>query len=204
MFHEQVIMKTLEFLLSNDKNIRVVGFDDTPFDTSTPDTQRVNICGVVCNTAQFEGMLWGEVTKDGTDATDTVIGMLENSKFNDQVHVMLFDGIAFGGFNILDITQISEQLNRPCIAVMRDIPDFERIGQAIDNVDSSEERIALIKKAGIIYSLNMFHFQVKGCTPEDAARLLQKVTVNGNVPEALRIAHLIGSAVKTGQSGKRA
>lgn len=45
---------------------------------------------------------------------------------------------------------------------------------------------------------------VKGCTPDEAARLLQTVTENGNVPEALRIAHLIGSAVKTGQSGKRA
>lgn len=52
-------MKPLEFLLSNDKNVRVVGFDDTPFDTSTHDVQRVNICGVVCNTMKFEGMLRG-------------------------------------------------------------------------------------------------------------------------------------------------
>jgi uncharacterized protein len=197
-------MKSLEYLLSNKKNIRVIGFDDTPFDTLTAEHQMVNICGVVCNTTKFEGMLWAEVTKDGTDATGKVIDMLEKSKFNDQVHAVLFDGIAFGGFNILDISQISEQLNRPCIAVMRDIPDFESIEQAVDKVHKSEVRNALIKKAGTVYSLNTFHFQVKGCTPDEGARLLQTVTENGNVPEALRIAHLIGSAVKTGQSGKRA
>jgi hypothetical protein len=197
-------MKPLEYLLSNNKNIRVIGFDDTPFDTLTTDAQMVNICGVVCNTTKFEGMLWSEVTKDGTDATSVVIDMLEKSKFNDQVHAVLFDGIAFGGFNILDITLISERLKRPCIAVMRNIPDFKRIGQAIDNVHSTEIRNALIEKAGMVYSLNTYHFQVKGCTPDTAALLLQRVTENGNVPEALRIAHLIGSAVKTGQSGKRA
>lgn len=199
-----MIVKTLEYLLCNNKNIRVIGFDDTPFDTLTSDTQIVNICGVLCNTTKFEGMLWGEVTKDGTDASVNVIDMLEKSKFNDQVHAVLFDGIAFGGFNILDITQISERLQRPCIAVMRDIPDFERIRKAIENVHSSNVRNALINKAGTVYSLNTFHFQVKGCTPDEAALLLRTVTENGNVPEALRIAHLIGSAVKTGQSGKRA
>jgi endonuclease V-like protein UPF0215 family len=197
-------MKTLGYLLNNNKNIRVIGFDDTPFDTLSTDAQMVNICGVVCNTTKFEGMLWGEVLKDGTDATSVVIDIMEKSKFNDQVHAILFDGIAFGGFNILDITLINERLRRPCIAVMRGIPDFKRIGQAIDNVHSSEVRTALIEKAGTVYSINTYHFQVKGCTPDDAALLLQRVTENGNVPEALRIAHLIGSAVKTGQSGKRA
>lgn len=197
-------MKTLEYLLGNNKNIRVIGFDDTSFDTLTTSSQMVNICGVVCNTVKFEGLLWGEVTKDGTDATEVVIDMVKKSKFNDQVHVVLFDGIAFGGFNILDITQISEQLCRPCIAVMRDIPDFKRIKLAIDNVHNSEIRNTLIKNAGMVYSLNGFNFQVKGCTPDAAAQLLRRVTENGKVPEALRIAHLIGSAVKTGQSGKRA
>lgn len=37
-----------------------------------------------------------------------------------------------------------------------------------------------------------------------ALRVLNRVTDTGKVPEALRLAHLIGSAVKTGQSSKRA
>ncbi|OAD24097.1 hypothetical protein THIOM_000050 [Candidatus Thiomargarita nelsonii] len=35
-------------------------------------------------------------------------------------------------------------------------------------------------------------------------KILQRLTLTGHVPEALRIAHLIGSAVMTGESGKRA
>jgi len=36
------------------------------------------------------------------------------------------------------------------------------------------------------------------------AKILNQVTDTGNVPEALRIAHLIGSAIKTGESSNRA
>jgi endonuclease V-like protein UPF0215 family len=49
-----------------------------------------------------------------------------------------------------------------------------------------------------------FVFQVRGAEPDEAAFALRKLTDRGNVPEALRLAHLVGSAVMTGESGKRA
>lgn len=49
-----------------------------------------------------------------------------------------------------------------------------------------------------------FIFQAKGCSKETAGLLLQRVTDTGNVPETLRLAHLIGAAIKTGQSSNSA
>ncbi|MCK5902663.1 MAG: hypothetical protein KAG28_05885 [Cocleimonas sp.] len=43
-----------------------------------------------------------------------------------------------------------------------------------------------------------------GCDADIASATLQNVTDTGKVPEALRLAHLIGSAMKTGESSQRA
>ncbi|MFP2934395.1 hypothetical protein ACLESO_56630 [Pyxidicoccus sp. 3LG] len=45
---------------------------------------------------------------------------------------------------------------------------------------------------------------MQGAEPPLVAEALARVTDRGNVPEPLRLAHLIGSAVVTGQSGQRA
>lgn len=63
---------------------------------------------------------------------------------------------------------------------------------------------SIIQKAGAIYQIQGFVFQVAGCDELNAARLLQQVTDTGKVPEALRIAHLIAAAIKYGESSQRA
>jgi len=49
-----------------------------------------------------------------------------------------------------------------------------------------------------------FVFQVRGADPDAIAAALARVTDRGNVPEALRLAHLVGAAVVRGESGRRA
>ena len=195
-------MRSLDDLLRLNKSIRVIGFDDAPF--ARERGSLVNISGIICSNAQFEGMLWGETTKDGVDATETLAVMLLNSKFYAQVHVVLTDGIAVGGFNMIDLPKLAELLQRPCIAVMRKMPDLVAIDHALQNFDDYAERKACMERAGEIYQASPFVYQTAGCSPETAASLLSQLTINGNVPEALRIAHLIGSAIKTGQSSQRA
>ncbi|MGA9522477.1 MAG: DUF99 family protein [Myxococcaceae bacterium] len=47
-------------------------------------------------------------------------------------------------------------------------------------------------------------FQVQGGDPDEIAQALRRITDTGHVPEALRLAHLIGSAIVTGESSHRA
>lgn len=195
-------MRKLSEIIRLNKVVRVIGFDDAPFNKSKDD--KVSISGIVCANTRFEGMLWDQVHQDGNDATDIVIRLVAQSKFYHQVNVLLFDGLAFGGFNILDLSLISTQLERPCIAVMRRQPDLTAIDNALQNFSDYEQRKKLIEKAGKIYQLEDFTFQVTGTDAATAAAVLRQLTDTGKVPEALRLAHLIGSAVKTGQSSKRA
>lgn len=192
----------LSELIRKNKNIRVVGFDDAPF--AAPRGSAVNISGVICSNTRFEGMLWGCAEKDGTNATEVLAAMLRQSKFYEQVHVVLIDGIAIGGFNVVDLPALAQTLKKPCIAVMRKMPDLTAIDSALKNFSDYEPRIERLKRAGEVHSLKSFYFQAQGCEAEIAAEALNRLTDTGRVPEALRLAHLIGAAVMTGQSSNRA
>ncbi len=180
----------------------MIGFDDAPFEKERGSP--VKISGVVCSNTRFEGMLWGEVSKDGTDATEVIVKLLQHSKFYKQVNVILIDGIAVGGFNIIDLPRLSDTLKRPCLAVMRKYPDMQAVNKALMNFADYQQRKKLIVSAGKIYSQQSFYFQLSGCDPYSAAKVLEQVTDRGHVPEALRLAHLIGAAIMTGESSCRA
>ena len=64
--------------------------------------------------------------------------------------------------------------------------------------------MAIIERAGPIHVREPFVFQVVGASPEHSTEALSLLTDRGHVPEALRLAHLIGAAVMTGQSSQRA
>ena len=188
--------------LNFSKRLRVIGFDDAPFEKHSD--SKVNLSGIVCSNTRFEGMLWGEIARDGDDSTQVLIELITQSKFYRQLHAVLLDGVAFGGFNIVDLKLLSEALELPCITVMRRQPDMESIYSALQNLNNTQEKINRLKLAGKVFEQSPFCFQVSGCEPKAAYNILQKVTDTGHVPEALRIAHLIGSAIKTGQSSSRA
>lgn len=192
----------LESLLQLNRTIRVIGFDDAPFIRRKGG--RAFIAGVVCADTRFEGMVWGQVRQDGWNSTDTICKLLEKGKFLPQLHIVLIDGIAFGGFNIVDLPKLQERLKLPCVAVMRRFPNLPAVEQSLRRLPQAERRLRLLHRAGKIYPFPPFFFQVSGEHPEIIAAVLQRLTDCGKVPEALRQAHLIGAAIVKGESGKSA
>lgn len=192
----------LDALLRLNRVIRVIGFDDAPFLRNAG--KPVAISGVVCAGTRFEGMVWGQIEPDGWDATEVILTLLLGRKFLPQLHIVLLDGIAFGGFNVIDLPRLSEQLQLPCVAVMRRMPNLVTIEQAIYRLPHPERRLQLLQRAGTIYAYPPFFFQVCGACPQLTFSVLQRLTDCGKVPEALRLAHLIGAAVVKGESGSSA
>jgi len=182
--------------------IRAIGFDDAPFDRRRGG--RVHVAGVVCAGTRFEGMVWGHVRQDGWDATEALVRLLEGGKFLPQLHVVLLDGLSFGGFNLVDLDALARRLGRPCVAVMRRPPDLVAVERALRRLPRPERRLALLARAGPVQVRPPFAFQVRGAAPDAAADALRRLTDRGNVPEPLRLAHLVGAAVRRGESGRRA
>ncbi|MCE9669170.1 DUF99 family protein [Myxococcus stipitatus] len=181
---------------------RVIGFDDGPFPRRAG--VAVPLAGVVCAGTRFEGLVWGRVRRDGWNATDAVCRLLEGGKFLPQLHAVLLDGIAFGGFNVVDLPLLAARLEKPCVAVMRRPPDLDAVERALRRLPRADARWAKLLRAGPIHQVRGFTFQCQGATPDEVGELLQAITDRGHVPEPLRLAHLIGSAVVTGESSQRA
>lgn len=192
----------LEALLRLNRVIRVIGFDDAPFIRHAGG--KVSLAGVVCAGTRFEGMVWGQIEQDGWDATDVILKLLLPGKFLPQLHIVLLDGIGFGGFNIIDLPRLSEELKIPCVAVMRRMPKLAAIEQAMRRLPQPEKRLERLYRAGTIHAHPPFFFQVCGACPQVTLSVLQRLTDCGKVPEALRLAHLIGAAVIKGESGSSA
>lgn len=192
----------LAALLRLNRTIRVIGFDDAPFVRRSP--QPVPVAGVVCAGTRFEGMLWDSIQADGWDATEILSRRLLQSKFLPQLHVVLLDGISMGGFNVIDLPLLAHTIQRPCVAVMRRLPNLGAIESAMQRLPDFQQRLDVLRRAGEIHRSPPFYFQVCGAAPETTASALDRLTDRGHVPEALRVAHLVAAAVIKGESGRQA
>ena len=184
------------------RSIRASGFDDAPFERGRRGD--VGLAGVVCAGTRFEGLVWGRVRQDGWNAGTEIARLLRGGKFLPQVHLVLLDGIAFGGLNVVDLEALARALGRPCAAVMRRAPDLPAMERAIRRLPRPDRRLALLSSAGPIHHRPPFWFQVRGADPDATARALARLTDRGAVPEPLRLAHLVATAIARGESGRRA
>jgi endonuclease V-like protein UPF0215 family len=194
------------------RTLRAIGFDDAPFDRPSSGAEAregargrdVSLAGVVCAGTRFEGLVWGRVRRDGWNATEEVVRLLAGGKFLPQIHLVLLDGIAFGGFNVVDLAALADALARPCAAVMRRPPDLDAVERAIRRLPRPERRLELLRRAGPVHHAEGFVFQVCGAGADETGRVLARLTDRGAVPEPLRLAHLVAGAVRRGESGRRA
>lgn len=192
----------LSRLIHKNGQVRVIGFDDSPHKRHV-DTV-IDINGIITNKAVFEGMISGIVDANGINASFVLADMYLNSKFSGQIHAILIDGITFA-FNTVDLPALFKMTGIPIIAVMRHKPNLDKIYNVIEKYcDDPDDYKRIYENAGAIFRHDNFFFQCCGLSEAQAHYILGQTTVNGNVPEPLRIAHLIGSSIKTGQSSNRA
>lgn len=188
------------------RQVRVLGVDDSPF---TFQSKKTLVVGVVARLPMYvEGIMQTECEVDGTDANDKISDMVLRSRYREQVRLIMFDGIAVGGFNVLDISRIRELTGIPCATVTRELPDFKSMEDALrKNFPDWRERMDLITRHPL-YKVGTkrhpIYAAVTGMDIDIVDTIIQESTVQGSLPEPLRVAHLISSAMVRGESYGRA
>jgi endonuclease V-like protein UPF0215 family len=181
----------------------VVGFDDAPFDPSRADP--VKVVGAVYAGHRLDGVLVGQVQRDGLDATDGLRELVAGSRFRQHIRLLMLQGIAFGGFNVVDAVGLGEGLGIPVLVVARSRPDMEAVRQALlQHVSHGARKWKLIERLGPMEPTGKVFVQRVGLTRATAARTVEYFTLHGHMPEPLRVAHLIAGALTRGQSRGRA
>lgn len=181
----------------------VVGFDDGPFRRGG--RGRVLVVGAVFAGTRLDGVLSATVRQDGERATDTLARLVAGSRFAGHLQAVMLQGIAFGGFNVVDIDALGRRLGLPVLAVMRRRPDLSAIRSVLlARVPSGARKWARIERAGPVERAGAVYVQRAGIALADATRLIAATTLHGVIPEPLRAAHLIAGGVAGGQSRGRA
>ncbi|MBD3263186.1 DUF99 family protein [Candidatus Woesearchaeota archaeon] len=194
------------------KQTRILGIDDCPFKRKNKYTQ---IIGTVFRAGEYvDGLLSSKISVDGFNATDKIIQMIKKSRNKGQLRIIMLDGIALGGFNIIDIQKLYKKTKLPVIVVIRRRPNFKKIKLALNHLSKPEKRLQLMKNAGKIYEFPVKHkglrkkgkiyFQYIGITEKQARQVLKLTITHGLIPEPIRVAHLIATGIKLGESRGRA
>jgi endonuclease V-like protein UPF0215 family len=180
----------------------VVGFDDAPFEREYRGD--VIIVGAVYAGPRLEGVLTGRVRRDGTNATRRLTELVRGSRFARQIQLVMLQGIALAGFNVVDLHALHEALGIPVLVVVRRRPRMERVRTALlARVKGGARKWALIERLGNAEPLAGVYVQRVGLGRDEATAVIQRLAVQGSIPEPLRTAHLIAGALVKGESGGR-
>ncbi len=188
------------------QQIRILAIDDGPFNFGE---EKARVVGVVMRLPSYlEGVMTSEVEIDGLDSTDSILEMIARSRYMDGVKLILLDGAALGGFNVVDVNRIHNETGLPVATVTRDRPDYAEIEKALrKHFEDWEARLTMMK------STELDEFETEhtpifvgriGIERNELAEMLAASTVQGALPEALRVAHLIATAMAKGESRGRA
>ncbi|MDG6229338.1 MAG: DUF99 family protein [Candidatus Thermoplasmatota archaeon] len=184
------------------QEIRLLGVDDGPFHFSD---EKTVIIGVVMRASGYiEGILKKEISIDGNEATSIIVDMINHTRHKKQVKAMMLDGVALGGFNIVDIQKVFEETDLPVITVTRDKPNFESIKTALQShFDDWEQRYELLLN-GTLFEMetayNPIFVKCAGISFEEAKEIITLATIRGVIPEPIRVAHIIASGILRGES----
>ena len=147
----------------------------------------------------IDGFVLGHSTVGGDDATDTILAMYKKLDRPD-VSFLLISGILITLYNIVDLKRISGETGLPVIGVTYE--ESKGIEDAIKHhfPDSYKSKLAEYSKLGsrekiTLHTSHNLYIRNEGCTLLEAKQLLDKITLQGSVPEPLRIGQLLANTL---------
>lgn len=180
----------------------VIGFDDAPFERAHRGD--VPIVGTVYSGLRLEGIVIAKVRRDGLNSTDVLVRLITRSRFRGHLQLVMLQGIAFAGFNVIDLPRLHAALGIPVLVVVRKRPNMRAIERALlHKVRGGARKWRLIRRAGPVERLGAVYVQRAGLSAEETQSALARYALAGNLPEPLRTAHLIAGALARGESRHR-
>jgi endonuclease V-like protein UPF0215 family len=147
----------------------------------------------------IDGFVFGQTTLDGDDATDVILRMYEDLKRPD-INYVLISGMIISLYNIIDIKKIYKSLKIPVIGIT--YRDSKGIEDSIKHhfPDSYQSKIKIYQKLGTrgkitLHTLSQVYVRKEGCTLHEVKCLLDKLTLQGSIPEPLRVAQLLAKSM---------
>jgi len=145
-----------------------------------------------------DGFVFGRCTVGGTDATDAVVSMVDRLDRAD-VRYLLLAGIAPAWFNLFDLHDIHERVDRPVLSVsFEESPGLEPALCEAFSGDALDDRLAVYRcqpdRHRVTVDDGAVFVRAVGLGSGTAADVVRGFTPEGGRPEPLRVARLVARA----------
>jgi len=161
------------------------------------------LVGVILREKYIEGLLSTFIKTDGTDSTEQIIKMIKKSRFNDQIKILLFNGIALAGLNVVDPDLLEKELKMKVVILNKRKQNPKELVHALNEFsrltkNNAKKRIKIVEDYGSVKALKFNNIFIQ-------SRLESYFIKNfaEKAFEALRISHIISSGISKGESTGR-
>lgn len=147
----------------------------------------------------IDGFVFDKCTVEGDDATDTILNMYSKLERGD-ISFVLISGLVIALYNFVDIAKIHKSTGLPVIGVT-----YEESSGMEDSIrahfpDSYGPKIEKYCKLGKRFKIGLhtghdIFVRTEGCTAKEAQKLLDHFTLQGSIPEPLRVSQLLAKSV---------
>jgi endonuclease V-like protein UPF0215 family len=172
------------------KGIRVLGVAES-FKKSG---KKSTLAGVVMRRDLIiDGMVFGAATLEGDDATDSIVSM-HRSLARDDINCILLDGLVISMYNIIDGERLAEDTGLPVLAItFEDSKGLE--GNIKHHFRDWKGKLAQYEKLGrrekiVLKTGKSLFIRCWGLSQKRALAILNSFTLQGSVPEPVRVAKL--------------
>ena len=143
-------------------------------------------------------MFWATQQWGGDDATEAILSMYEKLDRPD-IQFLLISGIVISLYNIVDVKKISEKIGLPVLELhmktRRGLKmQSNTTSKSYESKLAEYSKIETREKITLHTSYDLF-IRNEGCTISEATHLLDKLTLQGSVPEPLRISQLLANTL---------
>ena len=187
-----------------DARPHVLGIDDGPFDKFASPAPATSIVGVMMEGADLvEAVAVTSFPVDGDGVTEFLADWIGGLRCRPGLHAVLVGGITIAGLCVIDVRELARRLGLPVVVVNRKEPSNARLCEALETAGFAD-RVALLDRAPPPLAMDGGLFvAAAGADPDQVEVLIRATRAKSDVPEPLRLAHLIARAVTHGESRGR-
>jgi uncharacterized protein len=181
----------------------LLGIDDGPFAVGAGG--EAAIVGVMMEGPDLvEAVAVTRFPVDGDDATGFLGDWVTGLRFHPALQAIVLGGVTIAGLGVVDLAALAERTGVPVLAVSRRDPREHRVARALAAA-GLDARLPVIERNPPAFALpGGLWAACARTTPAVATQLVAASRGKADLPEPLRLAHLIARAVATGESRGRA
>lgn len=177
------------------KGFRVLGIAES---FRRPVKKSVLVGAVMRKDLIIDGVVTGSATIEGDDATDSVVNMINGLRRND-INCIMLGGLIISMYNIIDSNQILLRTGIPVIAVTYN--ESKGIEQILINRFHPNANTKLDSYSGLgqrrevtLRTGSSVYVRFVGLSLKHAILILNSFTLQGSIPEPIRVAKLMARA----------